>query len=263
MVQFHDQLNPPNHLVTWLHPRIDLPPTQAISNYSTRLMCAGIILLNFLGFHTGCVQTSFEKSYPEPLVNQGSLPPEEADGPFQSWKDRQKYFLVVAVNETGLPNTDLPFTQADATEIATALTKLGYQPLDSDHPILTGKEATRSAIIKSVKSSDQGKSDNDIIVIYFTGHGSVGTKDLWLQTFGQEELGEGQGIALSELITRARFKEGKAAFEGELVIIVDTCFSGQGVLSQSLTMGELGRKTTIFSASTKKQESYLLKGPDL
>ncbi len=146
-------------------------------------MCAGIIALNCLGVQTGCVQASFEKSFPEPLVNQGSLPPEEADGPFQSWKDWHKYFLVVAVNETGLPNTDLPFTQADATEIATALSGLGYQPLDSDHPILTGKEATRSTIIQSVKTTAQGKSDNDIIVISFTGHGSVGTKplaaDLW------------------------------------------------------------------------------------
>lgn len=170
--------------MTGLQPKIHTQKTQAVSHWSKQLIFAGIFTLNCLGVQTGCLQTSFEKSYPEPLVNQGSLPPEEADGPFQSWKDRQKYFLVFAVNETGLPNTDLPFTQADANEIATALTGFGYQPLDSDHPILTGKEATRSAIIKSVKTSEQGKSDNDIIVIFFTGHGSVGTKDLWLQTFG-------------------------------------------------------------------------------
>lgn len=116
-----------------------LPPTQAISNYSTRRMCAGIIDLNCLGVHTGCVQTSFEKSYPEPLVNQGSLKTEEEDGLFQSWKDRQKYFLVVAVNETGLPDTDLPFTQADATDIAARLHRSRLSIVDPNHPILQGK----------------------------------------------------------------------------------------------------------------------------
>ncbi len=201
---------------------------------------------------TPTLQAALEPKLPQPLMTLGTLPPEKADGPFQHWHHRQKYFLVVGVNETGLPDTDLPFTQVDATEIAKALTELGYQPLLTDQPILTGKEATRSAIIKAVKTSHQGKNEDDIIAIYFTGHASVGTKDLWLQTYGQDELGEGQGIALSELVTRTRFKEGEAAFEGELVIIVDTCFSGKGALSQSLTLGELGRNTTIFSAGTSK-----------
>ena len=151
MINFIYQSTLPSQSLAGPQPGIYLPPTQAISNYSTRLICAGIILLNFLGVHTGCVQTSFEKSSPEPLVNQGSLPPEEADGPFQSWKDRHKYFLVVAVNETGLPNTDLPFTQADATEIANALTRLGYQPLDPDHPILTGKRPRGAQSLNPLK----------------------------------------------------------------------------------------------------------------
>ena len=169
--------------MTGLQPRIRTLQTQAVSHWSNQLLFAGIIALNCLGVQTGCVQGFHEKSFPDPLFRQGSLPPEEADGPFQSWNDRQKYFLVVAVNETGLPETDLPFTQADATEIATALTGLGYQPLDSDHPILTGKEATRSAIIKSVKTSYKGKSDNDIIVI------SPATARLAPKIFGCKPLG--------------------------------------------------------------------------
>jgi hypothetical protein len=38
-----------------------------------------------------------------------------------------------------------------------------------------------------VRFSDQGKSDNENIVIYFTGHGSGDTKDPWLQTFRPEQ----------------------------------------------------------------------------
>jgi hypothetical protein len=138
-MQFNDQSTLPSQSMAGHQPEIYLPPTQAISNYSTRLMCAGIILLNFLGVHIGCVQTSFLKFYPEPLVNQGLPPPEEANGPFQSWNARQKYFLVGAVNETGLPNTGSPFTQADATDIAARLHRSRLSIVDPNHPILQGK----------------------------------------------------------------------------------------------------------------------------
>ena len=229
----------------------------------TLCFLVGSLWLGTLSFSTGTGYAALNPTLSAPLITLGTLPPEEADGPFQNWKNRNKYFLVVGVTETGLPDTALPFTQVDATAIATALTERGYQPLITDQPILTGNAATRSAIIKAVKTSHQGKYEDDIIAIYFTGHASVGTNDLWLQTYGQEELGEGQGIALAELVTRTRFKEGHAAFEGELVIIIDTCFSGQGTLSQSLTLGELGRHTTIFSGSTSTQASFPLNAPDL
>ena len=232
------------------------------SPQQTFLAVAVIITQIVFSSTTPNVHATLDQTLPEPLIKSEKLLPEEADGPYQHWKDHNKYFLVVAVNETGLLKIDLPFTQADATEIAKALTGLGYQPLIEDEPILTGKAATRSAIIKAVKTSHQENHDQDIIAIYVTGHASAGTKDLWLQTYGQEELGVGQGIPLSELVTQTRFKEGEAAFEGELVIILDTCFSGQGALSQSLTLGKIGRNTTVFSNSTSKQESCPLNAPD-
>ncbi len=225
-------------------------------------IAASCTLLFLLG-GISLTQAVLNQTLPEPLITLGSLPPEEADGPYQNWAARGKYFLVVAVNETGLPNTDLPFTQTDTTQIAGALTEAGYQPLIENQPVLTGKEATRSAIIKAITTSHQAKSDQDIIALYVTGHASAGTKDLWVQTYGQDELGEGQGISLSELVTRTRSKESEAAFEGELAIIMDTCFSGQGALSKSLTLGELGRNTTIFSGSSSTQESCPLNAPDL
>ena len=139
MMQFNYQSTLPNQSSAGHQPGMYLPPTQAISNYSTRRMCAGIIALNCLGVHTGCVHTSFEKSYPEPLVNQDLPPPAEADRPFQSWKARQKYLLVVAVNETGLSTTDLPFTQTDATDIAARLHRSRLSIVDPNHPILQSK----------------------------------------------------------------------------------------------------------------------------
>ncbi len=117
----------PNQPMPGLQPKIHTQKTQAIIHWSNQLIFAGISTLNCLRVQTGCVQTSFDKDFPEPLFRQGSLPPEEADRPFQSWKGQHKYFLVLAVNETGLPDTDLPFTQADATEITERLTVSDYQ----------------------------------------------------------------------------------------------------------------------------------------
>ena len=63
-------------------------------------------------------QASLNPTIAEPLFKLGTLPPESADGPHQYWEKRKKYFLVVAVNKTGLPDTQLPFTLVDTKEIA-------------------------------------------------------------------------------------------------------------------------------------------------
>ena len=118
-----------------------------------------------------------QASLTEPLINLGTLPPERADGPYQYWEKRNKYFLVVAVNETGLPDTQLSFTLVDAKEIADALTALGYQPLDPAHPILSGKQATRSSIIHTLTLSHP-KKNKDHLLIYFIGHGIVEERSL-------------------------------------------------------------------------------------
>ena len=100
------------------------------------------------------------------------------------------------------------------------------------------------------------------IVLYYTGHRAIGPKDLWLQTAGQEEVGDGQGVSVSDLIIHVRrHPDGARAFEGELVVIVDACYSGQGTVSQGLTLGDFGSPTTILTSSTEIQESYAFNQP--
>ena len=48
-------------------------------------------------------------------------PPEEADGPFRYWTPRKKYFLVIAVNKTDVPGTELPFAEVDGHLVVDAL----------------------------------------------------------------------------------------------------------------------------------------------
>jgi len=53
----------------------------------------------------GPAYADLDPALPEPLVTQGKLPPEEADGPFQYWSRHKKYFLVIAVDQTDVPQT--------------------------------------------------------------------------------------------------------------------------------------------------------------
>ena len=89
----------------------------------------------------------------------------------------------------------------------------------------------------------------------------MGPKDLWLQTAGQQKVGDGQGLKVSDLVVHVRQTATGKGFEGELVLILDACYSGQGTVSQGLTLGDLGKHTTIFTSSTNIQESFSLTPP--
>ena len=82
-----------------------------MKSFQQRLIAvAAIFTLLILPTNISLSQASLNPNIPEPLIKLGTLPPESADGPHQYWEKRKKYFLVVAVNETGLPDTQLPFT---------------------------------------------------------------------------------------------------------------------------------------------------------
>ncbi len=206
----------------------------------------------------GPASADLDPALPKPLLTQGTLPPENADGPFQYWRGHKKYFLVIAVDQTDVPQTALPFAQVDGRRVVEALTALGYEPLDPAHPLLTGKAANASAIMASIDEARR-KEETATLVVYYTGHGAVGPKDLWLQTAGQVKVGDGQGLRVSDVLVQARqAPDGKPAFEGELVLILDACYSGTGTVSQGLTLGDLGRRTTIITSSSEIQESFAL-----
>ncbi|MBA5871548.1 MAG: tetratricopeptide repeat protein [Nitrospira sp. CR2.1] len=231
-------------------------------NSMTMVVGAASLVLALLGWmRPACAD--LDPALPEPLLTQGTLPPEEADGPFQYWRQHKKYFLVIAVDQTDVPQTTLPFAQVDGRRVVEALTALGYEPLDPAHPLLTGKAATASAIMGAMNHARRGKHETDTILVYYTGHGAVGPTDLWLQTAGQNEVGDGQGVAISGLIIQARRTAREKAFEGELVLIIDACYSGHGTVSEGLTLANMGRRTTLFTSSTDIQESFALTLADL
>ena len=228
---------------------------------STVACVIGFLGLCALGFSSNTLYAALDSSLLEPLIKLGTLPPEDADGPFRHWNNQKKYFLVIVVNQTDVPGTELPFAQVDGRGIVDSLTSLGYQPLDPVHPILTGAEATNNAIMATIDEARR-KEEEATLVVYYTGHGAVGSKDLWLQTAGQVKVGDGQGVKVSDLIVQARQTTTGKGFEGELVLILDACYSGNGTVSQGLTLGDLGKQTTILTSSADIQESFSLDHPE-
>ena len=226
------------------------------------LLCAGLITLTLMSTGIKAGHAALDLTLQEPLLKRGILPPEDKDDLFRYWSQRKKYFLVIAVNQTDVPKTELPFAQVDGQRVVEALTVLGYQPVDPAHPILTGKDASASAIMASLDEARK-KEEEATLVVYYTGHGAVGPKDLWLQTAGQVKVGDGQGIKVSDLVVQVRQRAAGKAFEGELVLILDACYSGQGILSQGLNLGDAGKRTTILTSSTDIQESFSLNHDNL
>ena len=171
---------------------------------------------------------------------------------FKIWQEKNKYFLVVAANETGVKGTELPFAAVDGRKVSEGLENLGYTQLAT----LIGKEASLQSFRKWLKEIQTLPEDSTVIV-YYSGHGATAPendpdKDVWLQLYGQEALGAQEGMSATEIIKRARGK----TFEGDLVLIMDACFSGQAIMSRALSLDLLGAKTVLFTSSSETQEAY-------
>ena len=126
---------------------------------SINLLC-GLVIITLTLMSPGIEATSHaapDYLSPEPLLTQGTPLPEEADGVLKYWKGRKKYFLVIAVNQTDVPKTELSFALVDGQLVVDALIGLGYQPLHQAHPILTGKDAAASCVTAVRTGEELGK----------------------------------------------------------------------------------------------------------
>jgi tetratricopeptide (TPR) repeat protein len=165
-----------------------------------------------------------------------------------NWEAKDKYFLTVAASKTADSATSLPYATVDGSKVSSVFASRGYKKLES----LADKTATRENFIENLKKI-RNVSPNGLVVIYYSGHGAVDIegRDLWLQLYGQNYFGEGHGVAVSELIRTAR----GTSYKGELVVIIDACYSGQGAWTKSLNLSEV-ENTLIFASNTRTQEAY-------
>ncbi|GJL64505.1 MAG: hypothetical protein NPIRA04_31590 [Nitrospirales bacterium] len=183
--------------------------------------------------------------------------PKEADGPLRIWNEKAKYYLVIAVDQTGVPGTELPFTLTDGNLVAKQFEALGYRPLVEEQLIgATANKGKVNAALKRIRDLPEWSS----VIVYYSGHGvaSPNDKDVSLQLAGQDDLDYGLGIKVADLIESAK----NTTYLGELHVIVDACFSGTGAFTGALTLKEVGPKTTIFTSSSTTQNSLAIKLDD-
>ena len=164
------------------------------------------------------------------------------------WKSRPKYFLVVAASKTAGVGTDLPFTKVDGQKVSQALASKGYERLD----LLEGRRATLDNFLEQLQRI-RAFEPEAVVVVYYSGHGvkDPQEKDLWLQLYGQTQFKDHFGLSLSGLVGAAR----GSTYKGDLVIILDSCYSGHGAVTSQLSLREADR-TVIFASSSTYQKSY-------
>lgn len=180
---------------------------------------------------------------------------EEQDIALRYWEAREKYYVIVAVDQSVVPGASLPFAKTDATRLSQALEQHGFKKLD----LLIGSNASRNNFVHALKQA-QCKDSSSLVLVYYSGHGVVAqdNSELWLQLADQPELGDRYGITVRDIVGSAR----GTCYSGELAIVIDSCFSGLGVLNTSLTLREFGLNTSIFSSSSDVEESYSTKKKD-
>ena len=124
--------------------------------------------------------------------------------------------------------------------------------------LLAGEQSTRDNVFSALKKLEN-LAPPATAIIYYSGHGITGRQEtsVWLQLSGQDTMAPGKGISLNEVVKTPR----ELGYTGELVVILDASYSGEGPLAAALKLKNLGEKTLIFSSSTLKQHSQALRLP--
>ena len=100
-------------------------------------------------------------------------------GPIDLLKEGRRYALLIGINEYAnrqdtLPIKPLRFAASDARDLATLLIQKGGYPTE-DVQLLINGQATRAAIYAALRALRSKVREEDTVLIFFSGHGTVGT----------------------------------------------------------------------------------------
>jgi uncharacterized caspase-like protein len=147
--------------------------------------------------------------------------------------------LVVGVNNAEMLNSreTLKYAEQDASDIASALQGSACR-FTLIEPALRGKEATTGNIRRAIIKLVEGRTEEDFLVFYFSGHAQPmelpgGHKDIYLVTsdFRESDLKFGSMMHLSMRLLRETLYERTEA--GAVLIILDCCYAGNLINSGS------------------------------
>jgi len=137
----------------------------------------------------------------------------------------------------------------DALSIKSILERNDGGEVNFDCKLLTGSNSNN--LVKRAQLKDEiedlFKSDNDIALFYFSGHGHIESTGGYLLTSDSKRGDE--GVSLSDILTLANNSPAK-----NKIIILDSCHSGIAGESPNKSHDtSLSEGLTILTASTKEQ----------
>jgi ABC-type oligopeptide transport system ATPase subunit len=166
----------------------------------------------------------------------------------------RRYALVVGVSDYKHPLKPLSKTPKDAEAVATILKQWGnLQDL-----VLLNKRVSSTQLIEALRRSLLEQADNNDLIIYFTGHGTLvvdpvvgkpkaylATSDCIITVENKQVIEQRRGVpldSLNELIEESQLSS--------LVMLLDSCHSG------GFIEGSLVKKT--FTAFSTRKDYYLI-----
>jgi len=152
----------------------------------------------------------------------------------------EKYAVVVGCADYQMQGLDLRYSDDDAYRYYAWLMSCGGGSVPADHiAILVDEAAVKSNILKTMDEVYSKAGPDDMLIFYFSGHGSEGA-------FCPVDITNQYGSLLSHDEVKAAFKKYPAKYK---ICFADACFSG--------SIYE-GTPTQISSASTNQETSVVI-----
>lgn len=185
-----------------------------------------------------------------------------------SAQDFKKFAVVVGCADYQRANMDLRYSDDDAYRFYAYLKSPEGGALPDHHiAVLVDEAATRSNIIKTMNEVFSKASANDMLIFYFSGHGSEGA-------FCPTDVTDQYSSLLLHSDIKALFKKYPATYK---ICLADACYSGsiyQGSPSASSNTAGGSETNVVIMMSSKPTETsqehpmirqgaftyYLLKG---
>lgn len=158
--------------------------------------------------------------------------------------------LVVGLND--YPNCPLNGCVNDADAVATVLSKNGDNAPNFDVYKITSK-GTRKILLQKIR--ELFSCQNEVALLYFSGHGAVDKCKSYIVSTDYEE--DNLGVKLDEILEIAN--QSPALHK---VIILDSCFSGAMGTPETFgnSCAQIGDGLTIFTSSLASETSQEIDG---
>lgn len=149
---------------------------------------------------------------------------------------RKYYAVLVGINDYPGESGDLPYSVNQINAFKNTLLNGGNWD-DSNIQTLTNQNATASNIMDAIEELAANEDRNDLSLLYLVGHGGHNTTNEAFKAY-------------DTIISDTKLGRAVDPFEGDLVVIIDCCYSG-GFIEELR-----GIKRVILTACGKNEPTY-------